>query len=166
MEDDEERRDLESMVKADLYPLAYNGVTKTNPDPGCDLQLFERGSLVAAEVQIHSHSFAATKKKDAAIGYSFRLQSVYLVEDQKEEVATPRKRKPGLFQMVSNLCRYSSMTRTKFSTKSIGPQSTKRNRGSKLLKDAPYAIQVDERFQQVLPFYNLKRFSHFSKVQQ
>ena len=95
MDDGEERSQLQTMSEAGHYPLAYNGVSQTNPDPGCDLDLFERGSFVAVEFQIHSHSFAASKKRGASIGYTFRLQSVYLVEDKVEEIATPKKRKAG-----------------------------------------------------------------------
>lgn len=65
----------------------------TNPDPGCDLDLFEKESLVAAEMQIYSHSFPVTKKRNTSAGYTFRLQSVYLIEDQVEEIVTPKKQK-------------------------------------------------------------------------
>lgn len=48
----------------------------------------------------------------------------------------------------------------------LGVGGGKRKRGGKLVKDSSYAIQLDERFRQVPPFHNLKRFTNFSKVQQ
>lgn len=45
-------------------------------------------------------------------------------------------------------------------------RGVKRKRGGKLVKDSPYAIQLDERFRQVPSFHGLKRFTAFSKVKQ
>ena len=71
IEENEERCRLQSMLKADLYPLAYNGISSTNPDPGCDLDLFQSRGFVAAEMQVHAHSFPPNKNRGAAIGYTF-----------------------------------------------------------------------------------------------
>lgn len=67
IEEDEERTQLEAMLEIHLYPLGYDGVSKVNPDPVCDLGLFEKRSLVAVEIQIHSHSFAANLKRGALV---------------------------------------------------------------------------------------------------
>ena len=62
MEEDKEQRHLQSLLEADLYLLAYNKILKTNPDLGCELHLFEKECLVAAEMQVYFYSFPLIKK--------------------------------------------------------------------------------------------------------
>lgn len=49
MEDDPEVERLQILVERDLYPFGYDGTFEDEPDPGCDLGIFQADAKVIAD---------------------------------------------------------------------------------------------------------------------
>ena len=73
------------------YPLAYDGVTDPNPDPGFDAGKFAKGDFVAVEAQIGTWDFEKDGKRIKR--YVLKMQSLYLVKDPrpKDPISKPQK---------------------------------------------------------------------------
>lgn len=83
------------MANAKCYPFAYDGITNTAPDPGNNVANSKTGKTMAVEFQIESRNFATESDPEGTCDYAFRLQSVYLVEEKKRDVSSPKNRKRG-----------------------------------------------------------------------
>lgn len=70
-EEDKEVTMLTKLLGNNTFPFTYDGTDDTCPDPGHEIAKFTKG------------------KKD----YTFRLQSIYLVQLPRAHVSTPRKQK-------------------------------------------------------------------------
>lgn len=95
MDEGMERDLLIDTLDKGAYPLAYDGVTDPNPDPGFDAGKFAKGDFVAVEAQIGTWDFERDGKRIKR--YVLKMQSLYLVKDPrpKDPISTPQKRRRG-----------------------------------------------------------------------
>lgn len=95
IDDEDERGWMEGFCDREIFLFTYNGIGDVNPNPGYDPDEFRNGRNVAVEFTTHAINFRTKKNLGGTFKYNFRMQSLYLIDNEKSLVSTPICRKRG-----------------------------------------------------------------------